>query len=140
MDAHWNVVGKSRVVEQGNAVEQDDLEKIWPYWDPPGLKPGSISRPSDVSRHTMDRNDEKLEEGTEVAVSILPQSTFSIFNKRNIPPFVPSQDIVRGVVYVGQAALGYAFMLAIMCVSMLVTNRNRSPSLMTSCTFLAACS
>ena len=58
--------------------------------------------------------DEKLERDVEVVVPVLPQSSGGIFTRRNIPPFVPSQDIVRGIVFVGQAALGYAFMLAVM--------------------------
>ena len=35
---------------------------------------------------------------------------------RTIPPFVPSHDILRGIVYAGRAALQFAFMLAIMYV------------------------
>ncbi|KAJ7703721.1 Ctr copper transporter family-domain-containing protein [Mycena rosella] len=33
------------------------------------------------------------------------------------PPFVPAHDIMRGAMHVLQAALGFAFMLAVMCVS-----------------------
>ncbi|KLO18684.1 hypothetical protein SCHPADRAFT_819296 [Schizopora paradoxa] len=61
-----------------------------------------------------DEKDEKMEKDVEVVVPVLPHSSGSILSRRNIPPFVPSQDIVRGIVFVGQAALGYAFMLAIM--------------------------
>lgn len=37
--------------------------------------------------------------------------------KRLATPFIPSHDIPRGVMYAGQAALEYAFMLAVMCVN-----------------------
>lgn len=74
------------------------------------LEARRVRTPSAVS----DDNDEKLERDVEVVVPVLPQSSGGIFTRRNIPPFVPSQDIVRGIVFVGQAALGYAFMLAVM--------------------------
>jgi len=35
-------------------------------------------------------------------------------NLRSIAPFVPAHDIVRGILHTGQAALTFAFMLAIM--------------------------
>ena len=36
---------------------------------------------------------------------------------RNIPPFIPAHDIVRGILHAGQAALGFAFMLVVMYIS-----------------------
>ncbi|KAK7032504.1 hypothetical protein VNI00_013073 [Paramarasmius palmivorus] len=33
---------------------------------------------------------------------------------RNTLPFIPAHDIVRGIMQVGQAALGFALMLAVM--------------------------
>lgn len=41
--------------------------------------------------------------------SYLPRSP-----RRTIPPFVPSQDVLRGILYAFHAFLGYALMLAVM--------------------------
>lgn len=35
---------------------------------------------------------------------------------RSAPPFIPAHDITRGVLHMGQAALAFAFMLAVMYV------------------------
>jgi copper transporter 1 len=35
---------------------------------------------------------------------------------RSGPPFIPAHDIARGILHMGQAALGFAFMLAVMYV------------------------
>lgn len=43
--------------------------------------------------------------------------------KRLAVPFIPSHDIARGVMYAGQAALEYAFMLAVMCVKISMGGR-----------------
>ncbi len=62
----------------------------------------------------LDEKDVKLERDEEAVLPVLSDSHVNVFIKRSIPPFVPSQDIVRGIVYAGQAALSYAFMLAAM--------------------------
>jgi len=36
---------------------------------------------------------------------------------RNAVPFIPAHDIARGIFHMGQAALGYSFMLAVMYVT-----------------------
>jgi len=72
------------------------------------------------TRHTRSSSvdsgekDSNLDRDAEVVIPVLPVSSASIISRRNIAPFVPSQDIVRGIIHVGQAALGYAFMLAVM--------------------------
>ena len=38
---------------------------------------------------------------------------------RTVPPFIPSHDIPRGLVYASQVALEFAFMLAVMCVTII---------------------
>lgn len=35
---------------------------------------------------------------------------------RSAAPFIPSYDITRGIMHAGQAAIGFAFMLCVMCV------------------------
>ena len=57
---------------------------------------------------------EKLGKDMEAVVPGPSQSPNDVSKGHNILPFDPSQDIVRGVVFAGQVALGYAFMLVIM--------------------------
>ncbi|KAJ7590896.1 CTR copper uptake transporter [Mycena floridula] len=42
------------------------------------------------------------------------QSTAAVITLRNAPPFMLSHDIPRGILYAGQSALGFLFMLAVM--------------------------
>ncbi|KIK65180.1 hypothetical protein GYMLUDRAFT_160434 [Collybiopsis luxurians FD-317 M1] len=45
----------------------------------------------------------------------VPQATIkNVFLMRRAPPFIPAHDIVRGIMHAGQAALNFAFMLAVM--------------------------
>ncbi|KAJ3711397.1 copper transporter [Lentinula raphanica] len=46
---------------------------------------------------------------------IVPPSTLgNVLLMRRAPPFIPAHDIVRGIMHAGQAALSFAFMLAVM--------------------------
>ena len=45
---------------------------------------------------------------------------------RTVPPFIFWHDFVRGIVYLGQAALQFTFMLAVMYVSVLFTSNSLS--------------
>lgn len=38
----------------------------------------------------------------------------SVTTMRTVPPFIASHDVARGVLHAMQAALGFAFMLAVM--------------------------
>jgi len=45
---------------------------------------------------------------------VSPQTVSGVFLMRRSPPFILAHDIVRGVMHAGQAALTFAFMLAVM--------------------------
>ncbi|KAE9391415.1 CTR copper uptake transporter [Gymnopus androsaceus JB14] len=43
-----------------------------------------------------------------------PATLGNVLLMRRAPPFIPAHDIVRGIMYIGQAALTFWFMLAVM--------------------------
>lgn len=47
----------------------------------------------------------------------------SLLKTRFAPPFIPKHDIVRGIMHVGQTAITFAFMLAVMYVILAFTGR-----------------
>ncbi|KAJ3976101.1 CTR copper uptake transporter [Lentinula raphanica] len=48
------------------------------------------------------------------AKTVPPSTLGSVLLMRRAPPFIPAHDIVRGIMHAGQAALSFAFMLAVM--------------------------
>jgi hypothetical protein len=46
------------------------------------------------------------------------RSLSKLISMRPAPPFIRAHDITRGVMHAGQTALGFAFMLVVMCVSL----------------------
>ena len=81
-----------------------------------------------VRPQSMSKNEkEKVPESAVTEVEDLPSPTVrkgmglrGVRNiMRTIPPFIPSHDIPRGLVYGAQVALEFAFMLAVMCVTIL---------------------
>ncbi|KAI0374383.1 hypothetical protein BV20DRAFT_961534 [Pilatotrama ljubarskyi] len=60
----------------------------------------------------------------EIAINELPsQSNVPVRSRvrvaRTVPPFVPSHDLPRGVLYAFHTLLTYALMLAVMCVALI---------------------
>ncbi|TFK23121.1 hypothetical protein FA15DRAFT_490308 [Coprinopsis marcescibilis] len=60
------------------------------------------------SKHPQPDNS-AIEEATTLIPSVLPR-----LRLRTIPPFVPSQDISRGIIHAFHSALGFLMMLALM--------------------------
>lgn len=79
--------------------------------------PSSVSSSSkgekEKARASVEDEVEELETGTARPTDTTKGARAMI---RTVPPFIASQDIPRGVIYAGQVALEFAFMLAIMYV------------------------
>ncbi len=72
----------------------------------------SISEPSKTP--TMS---DGVEEVMARPVPSQPSAVRARRSPRTIPPFIPSHDVPRGVLFALQALLYYALMLAVMCVA-----------------------
>ncbi|KAI0651640.1 Ctr copper transporter [Trametes meyenii] len=69
---------------------------------PSSLEPSTLKRPSDIEEIKVNE--------LSLRGAVVGRSR----SLRSVPPFIPSHDIPRGVLYAFQATLSYALMLAVM--------------------------